>query len=67
MEESWSRIIEVDGERFEVLFIRRPFREGLEVRVDVRGTIIAIAELGLGESALVEQATVKIRQELAKR
>ena len=67
MEESWSRIIEVDGERFEVLFIRRPSREGLEVRVDVRGTIIAIAELGLGESALVEQATVKIRQELAKR
>ena len=47
MEETWTREIKVCGERFELLFVRRPFREGLEVRVNVRGKEISLAELGL--------------------
>ena len=64
MEESWTREVEVCGERFELRFYRRPFREGLEVRVTVRGTEISLAELGLGELALLERAKTRIEEEL---
>ena len=52
------------GERFELHFYRRPFREGLEVRVIVHGTEISLAELGLGELALLERAKARIEEEL---
>lgn len=64
MEETWTREIKVCGERFELLFVRRPFREGLEVRVNVRGKEISLAELGLGERALIERAIARIEAEL---
>ena len=64
MEESWTRTIEVRGEKFDLLFLRRAFREGLEVRVTVRGKEISLAELGLGETALIERAVARIEQEL---
>jgi len=67
MEETWKRSIEVCGEVFELLFIRRPFREGLEVHVTVHGTAIRLAELGLGERALIERATARIEEELHDR
>ena len=57
-EERWSRKIEVAGNAFDAEFIRRPFREGLEVRITLQdGEIISVAELGLGENALIEKAT----------
>ncbi len=67
MEESWTREVEVCGERFQLRFFRRAFREGLEVRVDVRGKEISLAELGLGERALIERATARIEEELRAR
>lgn len=64
MKDSWTSQVEVCGERFELRFYRRPFREGLEVRVTVRGSEISLAELGLGERALIERATARIEEEL---
>jgi len=66
VEESWTRTITVDGEAFEVRFFRRPFREGLEVTVDVHGTELRLSELGLGEIALLELATTRIRELLQR-
>ena len=62
MEESWSRTVIVEGETYEVRFFRRPFREGLEVVVHVRGTELRLSELGLGERALLELASARIRE-----
>ncbi len=64
MEESWTREVEVCGESFELRFYRRPFREGLEVRVTVHGTEISLGELGLGELALLERAKARIEEQL---
>lgn len=66
MEESWSRTVTVEGEAYEVRFFRRPFREGLEVVVDVRGTELRLSELGLGERALLELASARIRDILQR-
>ncbi len=60
VEERWVRKLEVSGRIFEVVFFRRPFREGLEVHVDVDGEVLSIAELGFGETALLERVRVAI-------
>lgn len=60
MTESWTRTVTVDGEEFEVRFLRRPFREGLQVTIVVRGSEISLGELGLGEQALLEAACSRI-------
>lgn len=65
-EETWTREIEVGGERFTATFIRRPFREGLEVRIDLPTGPIVLAELGLGERALLEKARAAIREKISK-
>ncbi len=57
----WSQTIELDGMKFEAEFIQRPFREGIEVRIKTSQGIVRIAELGLGERALVEKARSLIR------
>lgn len=41
------------GRRYRVTFIRRPFREGLEARMLFEGRELRVAELGLGERALI--------------
>ncbi len=64
MKDRWSRFIEVGGETFEVIFFRRPFREGLEARMQVRGVEISLAELGLGEQELLQRARERIEAEL---
>lgn len=53
--EEWQREIEVEGRVYLVTFVKRPFREGLEVRVDTPDGTISVAELGLGEQALLEK------------
>jgi hypothetical protein len=58
MSEQWERELVVNGERYTAVFLRRPFREGLEVYVECNGTVISVPELGLGEAALLE----KVRQ-----
>jgi hypothetical protein len=50
---------------YEAVFVRRPFREGLEVRVECDGELLSVAELGLGEAALVERITALIRERTA--
>jgi hypothetical protein len=60
MAESWTRTVTVGGEDFEVRFLRRPFREGLQVTIVVHGKEISLGELGLGEQALLEAARVRI-------
>jgi hypothetical protein len=53
--DEWDREIEVEGRVYRVTFIKRPFREGLEVRVETSEGLISVAELGLGEQALLEK------------
>ncbi len=53
--ESWTKSITHNGETIEITFIRRPFREGLEAIARFRGKEVRIAELGLGENALIER------------
>jgi hypothetical protein len=52
--ESFSRTITIDGALYQVEFVRRPFREGYEVHVEIEGEIVSFGELGLGEQAAVE-------------
>ena len=65
MEEVWTKKVEVQGREFEIVCMRRPFREGLEVHVDVDGTTLTIAELGYGESALMERIRAAIVEHLS--
>jgi hypothetical protein len=62
-EQEWERIIEVNGMRFEAQFVQRPFREGIEVRINTLNGIVTVAELGLGEQALLEKARSVILSE----
>lgn len=66
-EERWFRQIEVNGVEYRAEFVRRPFREGLEVRVELPDETITIAELGLGELALLERARSLINEKIKKR
>ena len=59
--DSWVREFEVDGETYRATFVRRPFREGLEVVIDLPAGPLRLAELGLREQALLEKATRLIR------
>ena len=65
-EEVWTKEIDVDGVVFQAILIRRPFREGLEVRIELPSGTISVAELGLGEQALLEKATQLVRAELLR-
>lgn len=60
--EEWEREIEVEGAVYRVTFIKRPFREGLEVRVPTAEGAISVAELGLGERALLEKVKSLIKK-----
>jgi hypothetical protein len=51
----WSREIEIDGVVYQAVFLKRPFREGLEVRVSLPDETISVADMGLGENALLER------------
>jgi hypothetical protein len=66
MSDSWTKTVEVGGREFEVLFIRRPFREGYEVHVDVDGVCITIGDLGLGDTAALERVRSAIAEQLDK-
>ena len=66
-EERWSREIEVQGKSYSAIFVKRPFREGIEVRIDTPWGLLSLAELGLGEHALLEKARALIEAELLKR
>lgn len=52
----------MDGRQFIAHFRKRPFREGVEVVVEVDGTTVRIAELGLGDGALMERIKSEIRR-----
>ena len=67
MEESWSETIDVDGALFEVFFLRRPFREGLEVRVSVDGETVSFGELGFGHTEVRLRAVEEIRTLMRER
>lgn len=64
--EVWTREIEVDGAIFNATCIRRPFREGIELQVELPSGILTVAELGLGELALLEKAKQLVRDELRR-
>jgi hypothetical protein len=67
-EERRIRVIEVAGRHFEAECIRRPFREGLEVRIELPGgEVLSVAELGLGEAALIEKARALILEWLSRK
>jgi hypothetical protein len=62
--EKWTEQFEHRGTTYSAEFVRRPFREGLEVSVLVGEDILKIAELGLGSNALVEKLRSMIDQHL---
>jgi hypothetical protein len=64
VEEVWSKTFEVEGRTFEAVCMRRPFREGFEVHVDVDGEVLTFAELGFGDSALLEKARAMVESYL---
>ncbi len=60
MEEVWTKPFSVDGQDFEATFVRRPFREGLEVHCMVSGVTVRVAEFGFGETALLEKLRARV-------
>lgn len=61
-EEEWTVRFEVDGQPYDAHFVRRPFREGLEVSVEVGDATITLAELGYGEAAILQALEERIRK-----
>jgi len=56
MEDStWQREIIINGAPVVITFIKRPFREGIEAKVTLGDKTVTLAELGLGEQALIER------------
>jgi len=51
--EHFTRRFQHKKVQYKAVFSRRPFREGLEVTVVVGESTIRVAELGLGEKALL--------------
>jgi hypothetical protein len=47
--------------------MRRPFREGFEVHIDVDGEVLTFAELGFGDSALLEKAQAMVERHLKQK
>jgi hypothetical protein len=64
VEEVWSKTFEVEGRTFEAVCMRRPFREGFEVHIDVDGEVLTFAEFGFGDSALLEKARAMVESYL---
>jgi len=64
MEEVWSKEFEVEGRTFVAVCMRRPFREGFEVHIEVDGEVLTFAELGFGDSALIERARALVEGHL---
>ncbi len=62
----WNQVIEVNGQEFVVECVKRPFREGIEVRIETPQGVISFAELGLGDSALLEKARALIIKTIAR-
>lgn len=65
MEEVWTKSFEVQGRTFYAVCMRRPFREGLEVHVEVDGEVLTFAEFGYGDTALLEKARAMVEAHLA--
>jgi len=64
MEELWEREFEVEGRTFTAIFKRRAFREGLEVVCHFDGITARVAELGYGETSLLELLRNKVQKTL---
>lgn len=64
MEEVWTKSFEVEGRRFQAVCMRRPFREGFEVHVEVDGDVLTFAEFGYGDTALLEKARAMVEKYL---
>ncbi len=64
MEEVWTKSFEVAGRVFQAVCMRRPFREGFEVHIEVDGELLTFAELGYGDTALLEKARSVVEQHL---
>ena len=62
----WIKEIDIDGTLYQAVFVQRPFREGIEVLVTLPSKTLSIAELGLGEQALIEGIKELVRAELKK-
>jgi hypothetical protein len=55
--------LELDGKRYLLRFLSRPFREGLEVVVQgPEGEPFRISEQGLGKLAVIERVKAEIRR-----
>ena len=60
-EDHWTTEIEVNGQTFLMECIRRPFREGVEVRIQTPHGLVSFADFGLGNSALAQKAQSVLR------
>ena len=63
--ERYSKRFSYRGQRYTARFYRRPFREGLEVSIQIGSKTIRVGELGLGEKALIEKLKAEIDREQA--
>ena len=59
-------IFDVGGKEYSAELKSRPFREGIEVVLDLDGELIRIPELGFGDTAIVERLKGIVRERLAK-
>ncbi len=64
--EDFTRIFSHRKKRYRAFFRRRPFREGLEVSLQVGEHTIRIGELGLGEKATIQKLKAEIDKLLVK-
>lgn len=64
--ETYSKNFSHNGKSYNAVFIKRPFREGLEVSVEIeKDKVLRVGELGLGELALIERLKAEIERECA--
>jgi len=66
VDESWTRTVQIADRTFEVVFSRRPFREGFEVCVEVDGEVLTFGELGLGEVAALERVKSEVQAVISR-
>lgn len=65
--ETWIKRFQHQKVQYVAEFIRRPFREGLEVRTRIGKKTISISELGLGEQALLRKLKFEVAKLTAKK
>ena len=57
---TWTEQLTHNGKVYTVTFIKRPFREGLEVQLEIDQQLYTFADLALGHDAIIS----RLREEI---